>query len=51
MKKRAAPDIRERMLNLGAEPVGSSPGEFAAYIQAESGKYARIIKASGARAD
>jgi tripartite-type tricarboxylate transporter receptor subunit TctC len=50
-KALAAPDIRERMLNLGAEPVGSSSGEFAAYIRAESGKYARIIKASGARAD
>jgi tripartite-type tricarboxylate transporter receptor subunit TctC len=50
-KALAAPDIRERMLNLGAEPVGGSSAEFAAYIRAESGKYARIIKASGARAD
>jgi tripartite-type tricarboxylate transporter receptor subunit TctC len=50
-KALAAPGIRERMLNLGAEPVGGSSGEFAAYIQAESGKYARIIRASGARAD
>jgi tripartite-type tricarboxylate transporter receptor subunit TctC len=50
-KALAAPDVRERMLNLGAEPVASSSGEFAAYIRAESGKYARIIKASGARAD
>ena len=47
----AAPDIRERMLNLGAEPVGSKPEEFAAYIRAEADKYARVIKASGARAD
>jgi tripartite-type tricarboxylate transporter receptor subunit TctC len=50
-KALAAPDIRERMLNLGAEPVGGSSAEFVAYIRAESGKYARIIKASGARAD
>jgi tripartite-type tricarboxylate transporter receptor subunit TctC len=47
----AMPDIRERMMSLGAEPVGSTPGEFAAYIRAEADKYARVIKASGARVD
>ena len=47
----AAPDVRERMLNLGAEPVGNRPEEFAAYIRAEAEKYARVIKSSGARAD
>jgi tripartite-type tricarboxylate transporter receptor subunit TctC len=47
----AAPDVREKMLALGAEPVGSRPEEFAAYIRAEAGKYARLVKASGAKAD
>ena len=47
----AAPDVREKMQNLGAEPVGSTPQEFAAYIRAEADKYARVIKASGAKAD
>jgi tripartite-type tricarboxylate transporter receptor subunit TctC len=47
----AAPDVREKMLSLGAEPVGSRPEEFAAYIRRESEKYARVIRASGARAD
>ena len=47
----AAPDVRERMLNLGAEPVGSKPAEFAAYIRGEADKYARVVKASGARVD
>jgi tripartite-type tricarboxylate transporter receptor subunit TctC len=47
----AAPDLREKMLNLGAEPVGSKPEEFAAYIRAEADKYARVIRASGAKAD
>jgi tripartite-type tricarboxylate transporter receptor subunit TctC len=46
-----APDVREKMLLLGAQPVGNRPEEFAAYIRSESGKYARVIKASGARAD
>ena len=47
----AAPDVREKMLNMGAEPVGNAPAEFAAFIRAEAGKYARVIKASGARVD
>jgi tripartite-type tricarboxylate transporter receptor subunit TctC len=50
-KALAAPGIREKMLNLGAEPVGSKPEEFAMYIRTEADKYARVIKASGARAD
>jgi tripartite-type tricarboxylate transporter receptor subunit TctC len=47
----AAPDVREKMLNLGAEPVGNTPEEFAAYIAAEARKYARLVKASGAKVD
>jgi tripartite-type tricarboxylate transporter receptor subunit TctC len=47
----AAPDVREKMLALGAEPVGNRPEEFAAYIASEAAKYARVIHASGARAD
>jgi tripartite-type tricarboxylate transporter receptor subunit TctC len=44
-------EVRDRMLALGAEPVGNTPAEFAAYIRAEADKYARVIKASGAKAD
>jgi len=47
----ALPDVRDRMLTLGAEPVSSTPKEFAAYIDAEAKKYARLVKASGAKAD
>ncbi len=50
-KALAAPDVREKMLNLGAEPVASRPEEFAAFIRAEAEKYARVIKASGAKVD
>jgi tripartite-type tricarboxylate transporter receptor subunit TctC len=46
-----ATDVREKMLALGAEPAGSRPDEFASYIRGEAEKYARVIKASGARAD
>ena len=47
----AAPDVRERMLAIGAEPVSSRPDEFAAYIRGEADKYAKVIKSSGAKVD
>jgi len=47
----AMPDVRQKMIDLGAEPVGSKPAEFAAYIRSEKDKYARVIKTSGAKVD
>ncbi len=41
------PEVRKRLNNDGAEAVGSSPTEFAAYIRAETEKWARVIKAAG----
>ncbi len=42
-----APDVRERLIADGAEPIGSTPEEFAVYIKSETEKWARVIKASG----
>ena len=39
------------MRNQGAEPVGSSPAEFTAFVAREIEKYARIVKLSGAKPD
>jgi tripartite-type tricarboxylate transporter receptor subunit TctC len=44
-------DVRERLLVLGSEPVGSTPEEFGAYIRAETVKWGKIVKDSGARAE
>ena len=44
-----APDVRERLLNESFELVGSSPSEFAAYVRTEIPKWAKVVKASGAR--
>lgn len=41
------PDVRERLLQLGAEPVVNTPAEFAAFTQAEYAKFAKIIKTAG----
>ena len=42
-----SPDFREHLVSLGAEPVGSTPREFAAHIRSEMAKYARIVKTAG----
>ncbi|WP_336693235.1 tripartite tricarboxylate transporter substrate binding protein [Delftia acidovorans] len=47
----AEPQIAAQYRRLGAEPVGSTPAEFARYIQAEARKWEEIVKASGARAE
>jgi tripartite-type tricarboxylate transporter receptor subunit TctC len=37
-------DVREKLANVGADAVGNSPEEFAAFIRAERTKYARVVK-------
>jgi len=44
-------DIKDRMAGDGAEPVGSTPEEFAAYLQSETVKWAKVVKLSGASAE
>jgi len=45
------PEVQEALGRLGFEVVASSPDEFARWIRAESEKWARVIRASGATAD
>jgi tripartite-type tricarboxylate transporter receptor subunit TctC len=47
----ATPDIRERFAGLGAEPLSSTPEEFASHIRNESAKWARIVKSAGVKMD
>jgi tripartite-type tricarboxylate transporter receptor subunit TctC len=44
-------EMRERLVAQGAEPAPTTPAEFAAFIDKEIPKYARIVKASGAKVD
>ena len=46
-----APDTKARLLQQGVEPIGTTPEQFAKFIQTESVRYGRIIKESGAKAD
>jgi tripartite-type tricarboxylate transporter receptor subunit TctC len=43
--------IRERVLALGYEPVGSTPEEFAAFFAAEMPRVAELVRISGARVE
>jgi tripartite-type tricarboxylate transporter receptor subunit TctC len=45
------PEVKERFAREGAEPVGSTPEQFGAFIKSEMAKYAKLIKAAGIRAE
>jgi tripartite-type tricarboxylate transporter receptor subunit TctC len=46
-----APDLRQKLIDQGAEPVGNSPEEFAKLLRDEVAKYAEVVKISGAKAE
>jgi tripartite-type tricarboxylate transporter receptor subunit TctC len=51
MKAMHAPDMQERYVTLGLEPVESTPEQFGTYIRAELAKWGDIIKRSGTRVE
>jgi tripartite-type tricarboxylate transporter receptor subunit TctC len=48
---RDAPDVREQLNGVGAEPAVMTPDEFSRYIQSEITKWALAVKISGAKVD
>ena len=46
-----APENKARFATLMAEPVASSPEQFAALMKSERAKYEKVVRASGARVD
>ena len=47
----ATPDMQMRFAALGADPLATTPEQFAATIRNDVTKWAKVIKSSGARAD
>ena len=45
------PDVKERLAAEGSTPGGITPEEFAVHIKREITKWAKVVKASGAKAD
>lgn len=45
------PDVRERLESEGGDVIGSTPQEFAHYIESEIGKWTRVVKAAKIHAD
>ena len=45
----AAPDVRGRLTAQGLDPVGDTPEQFGAYIRSEAAKWAKVVKATGAK--
>ncbi len=50
-KAMATPALKERLLAQGAIPSGMTPAEFVRFIDAETKKWAGVVKASGAKVD
>ena len=44
-------DVRQQLANLGVEPVGGTPEDFATYLRADIAKWTRLIKETGLRAE
>ena len=45
------PEVREKLLDMGVEPVGTTPEELAADIKAETNTWGDIIRAAGVKAE
>jgi len=50
-KALAVPEVRERFVAQGAQPGGTTPDQFTAFIRAETDKWTKVVKISNARVD
>lgn len=47
----ASPQLRQQLASQGADATGGTPAEFAKVIRADFAKWAKVVKASGAKVD
>ncbi|MBI2291549.1 MAG: tripartite tricarboxylate transporter substrate binding protein, partial [Betaproteobacteria bacterium] len=46
----ASPEVHDRFMSEGIEPIGGTPEQFGAFIRDEIDKYAKVVKATNLRA-
>jgi tripartite-type tricarboxylate transporter receptor subunit TctC len=46
-----APDLKQRLIEQGAEPVGNTPEEFSKLLREEVVRWAEVVRISGAKAE
>jgi tripartite-type tricarboxylate transporter receptor subunit TctC len=47
----AIPEVREKFISLGAEPIASTPEQFAAFTRSEYDRYAKVIRDGNIKAE
>lgn len=45
------PDVKKRIIDLGAEPVANTPAQFDVFQKAEAVRWAKVIRESGAKSE
>jgi tripartite-type tricarboxylate transporter receptor subunit TctC len=46
-----SPDLRDRLKSVGADPVGNTPEQYTAFVQAELSKWGKVIPAAGIKGE
>jgi len=46
-----APDVREKLIAAGSDPVGSTPEEFLAFVKVELARWGKVIRENNIRAE
>jgi tripartite-type tricarboxylate transporter receptor subunit TctC len=47
----ASPEMKDRLQSMSARPLGGTPEQFTAFFNEETTRWARVVKASGAKVD
>ena len=45
------PDVRKQLQQIGVDPIGSTPAEFAAYVQKQMTRWAAVVEKNKITAD
>ena len=47
----ATPDVRDKLMSVGMEPVTSTPTQFGDFVKSEISKWAKVVKSAGVKAE